>query len=117
MPTIADYVITLCRTSQTDNRHDGLSQLVVDLRSPGVTVSPIRFLDGTSDFNEVLFDAVFVPDDDLLGVEGEGWLQNTSELSYERAGPERWLSPYLVVERFLAEHGDALGDEAVELPR
>ncbi len=111
---IADYVITLCRTSQTDNRHDGLSQLVVDLRSPGVTVSPIRFLDGTSDFNEVVFDAVFVPDDDLLGVEGEGWLQNTSELSYERAGPERWLSPYLVVERFLAEHGDALGERAVE---
>jgi alkylation response protein AidB-like acyl-CoA dehydrogenase len=110
---VADYAITLCRTSQTDNRHDGLSQLIVGLHSEGVTVSPIRFLDGTSDFNEVVFDKVFVADDHLLGVEGQGWLQNTSELSFERAGPERWLSPYLVVEHFLRQHADALGERAV----
>lgn len=110
---IADYAIVLCRTSDAEDRHAGLSQLVVDLRSSGVTVNPIPFLDGTSDFNEVVFDAVFVPDDLLLGQEGEGWAQNTSELSFERAGPERWISPYLVVEHFLREHGDALGEDAV----
>ncbi|HEY3941572.1 MAG TPA: acyl-CoA dehydrogenase family protein, partial [Acidimicrobiales bacterium] len=110
---MADYIVTLCRTSQGTNRHQGLSQLIVDLRSPGVTVRPIRFLDGGADFNEVVFDRVFVPDDDLLGVEGEGWAQNTSELSFERAGPERWLSPYLVVEHFVAEHRDAMGERAL----
>ncbi|HXY91908.1 MAG TPA: acyl-CoA dehydrogenase family protein [Acidimicrobiia bacterium] len=109
----ADFAIVLCRTSDAEDRHAGLSQLVVDLHSPGVTVNPIPFLDGTQDFNEVVFDAVFVPEDMLLGTEGQGWAQNTSELSFERAGPERWISPYLVVEHFLREHGDALGSDAV----
>jgi 3-oxocholest-4-en-26-oyl-CoA dehydrogenase alpha subunit len=109
----ADYAIVLCRTSDADDRHAGLSQLVVDLHSPGVTVNPIPFLDGTSDFNEVVFDAVFVPDDLLLGAEGEGWAQNTSELSFERAGPERWISPFLVVEHFLREYGEEFGTDAV----
>ena len=108
----ADYAIVLCRTSETEDRHDGLSQLLVDLHSPGITISPIRFLDGTSDFCEVGFDSVPVPDDLLLGIEGQGWQQNTSELSFERAGPERWMSPYLVVEQFLRQYGDAIGAEA-----
>src|SRR5436190_11220042 len=109
----ADYAIVLCRTSESEDRHAGLSQLVVDLHSPGVAVNPIPFLDGTSDFNEVAFDGVFVPQELLLGAEGQGWAQNTSELSFERAGPERWISPYLVVEHFLREHGDELGSVAV----
>ena len=110
----ADYAIVLCRTSDAEDRHAGLSQLIVDLHLPGVTVSPIPFLDGTSDFNEVVFDSVFVPDDLLLGAEGQGWAQNTSELSFERAGPERWISPYLVVEHFVREHGGELGADAVK---
>ena len=109
----ADYAIVLCRTSDAEDRHAGLSQLIVDLHSPGVTVNPIPFLDGTEDFNEVVFDGVFVPEDLLLGGEGQGWAQNTSELSFERAGPERWISPYLVVEHFVREYGDDLGVDAV----
>ena len=110
---IADYAIVLCRTSEEDDRHAGLSQVVLDLHAEGVTVNPIPFLDGTSDFNEVVLDGAFVPEDLLLGTEGEGWAQNTSELSFERAGPERWISPYLVVEHYLREHRDGLGDDAV----
>ena len=109
----ADYCVVLCRTSDAEDRHSGLSQLMVDLSSPGVTVNPIPFLDGSSHFNEVVYDDVFVPDDRLLGTEGMGWAQNTSELSYERAGPERWLSPFQLVETFLREHADALGERAV----
>ena len=109
----ADYAIVLCRTSDADDRHAGLSQLIVDLHSPGVTVNPIPFLDGTSDFNEVVLDAVVVPGDLLLGGEGQGWAQNTSELSFERAGPERWISPFLVVEQFVREHGEELGVDAM----
>ncbi|HEY7107496.1 MAG TPA: acyl-CoA dehydrogenase family protein [Acidimicrobiia bacterium] len=110
---IADYAIVLCRTSEEDDRHAGLSQVVVDLHADGVTVNPIPFLDGTSDFNEVVLDDVFVPADQLVGTEGEGWAQNTSELSFERAGPERWISPFLVVDQFLREHADGLGDDGV----
>lgn len=112
---LGDWIIVLCRTADAEDRHAGLSQLLVDLRGPGVAISPIPFLDGTADFAEVVFDDVFVPDELLLGAEGQGWDQNTSELSFERAGPERWLSPFLVVEHFLREHADVLGDAALEL--
>jgi Acyl-CoA dehydrogenase, middle domain/Acyl-CoA dehydrogenase, N-terminal domain len=108
----ADYCVVLCRTSESEDRHGGLSQLMVDLRSPGVQVSPIKFLDGTSHFNEVYFEDVLVPHDRLLGTEGKGWAQNTSELSFERAGPERWISPFQLVETFLREYGDELGERA-----
>src|SRR5690606_35751166 len=78
-----DYVVTLCRTSATEGRkHIGLSQLIVDLRAEGVTVSPIRLLNGFHHFNEVHFDNVFVPDSMVLGNEGDGWHQVTSELAH-----------------------------------
>ena len=97
----------LCRTSDEDDRHRGLTQLIVDLRAPGVSVRPIAYLDGSEFFNEVVLDDVFVADDLVVGEVGAGWAQNTSELSFERAGPERWLSTYLVVEQYLREHGAA----------
>jgi alkylation response protein AidB-like acyl-CoA dehydrogenase len=108
----ADYTIALCRSDDSDDPHKGLSQFIVDLRGEGITINPIPFLDGTADFNEVVLDDVFVPDDLLLGAEGDGWHQCTSELSFERAGPERWISPVLLVETWLREHGDTLGPEA-----
>jgi acyl-CoA dehydrogenase len=89
----AHMMIALCRTSAAgDDRHKGLSQLLVDLTSPGITIRPIRNLAGDEDFNEVVFDRVFVPAGMLVGTEGAGWQQVTSELAYERAGPERFLS-------------------------
>jgi hypothetical protein len=108
----ADYCVVLCRTSDAADRHQGLSQVIVDLADPGVTINPIPFLDGTSEFNEVVYDHVFVADNRLLGAEGMGWQQVTSELSFERAGPDRWLSPFQLVETFLREHGPELGAEA-----
>ncbi|MCE2391669.1 MAG: acyl-CoA dehydrogenase family protein [Proteobacteria bacterium] len=111
-----DWFIVLCRTSDEDDRRDGLSQLLVDLRSDGIEVQPIPFLDGTSHFNQVFLDQVFVPSELLLGRAGAGWQQNASELAYERGGPERWLSTYLVVEQFLRERaGEELDARALEL--
>jgi alkylation response protein AidB-like acyl-CoA dehydrogenase len=104
----ADFCVVLCRTGDATDRHEGLSQLIVDLHSQGVTINPIPFLDGTSEFNEVVYDDVFVPDDRLLGKAGMGWVQVTSELSFERGGPERWLSPFQLVETFLREYAQAL---------
>lgn len=98
-----DWFIVLCRTSDEDDRHQGLSQVLIDLRSQGLEVHPIPFLDGTKHFNEVVLKDVFVPDDLVLGEVGRGWAQNTSELAHERGGPDRWLSTYLVVEHFLRE--------------
>jgi alkylation response protein AidB-like acyl-CoA dehydrogenase len=104
----ADYCVVLCRTGEASDRHQGLSQLIVDLRSEGVTINPIPFLDGSSEFNEVVYQDVFVPDDRLLGEPGRGWVQVTSELSFERGGPDRWISPFQLVETFLREHAHHL---------
>jgi hypothetical protein len=111
-----DWMITLVRTSDAEDRHAGLSQVLVDLRGPGVAVHPIPFLDGTSDFNEVVLTEVFVPDADVVGVVGMGWSQIGQELAFERGGPDRWLSTYLVLEQFLREQADTdLDGEMVEL--
>src|SRR5215472_14257364 len=111
-----DWFIVLVRTSQEEDRHRGLSQVLIDLRSKGLTVSPIPFLDGTEHFNEVELRDVFVPDELVLGEVGMGWAQNTSELAYERGGPDRWLSTYLVVEHFLRERaGTDPGERAALL--
>jgi alkylation response protein AidB-like acyl-CoA dehydrogenase len=98
-----DWMIALVRTSDADDRHGGLSQVLIDLQAPGVEVHPIPFLDGTRDFNEVVLQDVFVPDTDLVGREGNGWAQIGQELAFERGGPDRWLSTYLVLEQYLRE--------------
>jgi len=96
------YAINLVRTSAADpaNRHAGLSQLLVDLSLPGITINPIRILDGGHHFNEVVFDDVVVSGDMLLGEEGNGWHQVTAELAFERSGPERFLSTYPLIAEF-----------------
>lgn len=105
----AHYMITLCRTEAQDvDRHRGISQLIVDLKAPGVTIRPIINLAGEHDFNEVVLDGVFVPDESVLGELGNGWNQASAELAYERSGPERWLSAF----RLLAELTEALGRQA-----
>lgn len=105
----AHFMITLCRTEPPgEDRHAGISQLIVDLSSPGVTVRPIINLAGEHDFNEVVLDGVFVADDQVLGKIGNGWNQVSAELAYERSGPERWLSAF----RLLAELTESLGKKA-----
>jgi alkylation response protein AidB-like acyl-CoA dehydrogenase len=98
------FAITLCRSSPlTADRHAGLSQFIVDLHSPGVVVHPVHLIDGSHHFNEVELDDVFVPDDLVLGQIGAGWRQVTSELTFERAGPDRYLSTFPLLERYVAE--------------
>ncbi|ANN15851.1 acyl-CoA dehydrogenase [Amycolatopsis orientalis] len=85
-------MLTLCRTSIHEDRHQGLTQLIIDLSAPGVTARPIEFIDGTHDFNEVILDDVHVPEENVLGELGAGWKQSTSELAFERSGPDRFLT-------------------------
>lgn len=91
----SDYMIVLCRTSpRSEARHEGLSQFLVDLRSPGVTCRQIENMAGELDFNEVVFDDVVLPASALVGQLGEGWKQVSDELALERSGPERFLSSF-----------------------
>lgn len=102
----ADWMIALVRTGDAEQRHAGLSQLLVDMKSPGLTVKPIANLTGESHFNEVFLDDVFVSEAMLIGAEGEGWQQVGAELAYERSGPERYLSSMRVFLEFLRVVGD-----------
>jgi alkylation response protein AidB-like acyl-CoA dehydrogenase len=102
-----DYIVALCRTSDEPDRRDGLTQFIVSLSAPGLAVHPIALLDGSADFNEVVFDDVAVGPDAVLGDLGRGWSQTTAELALERGGPDRFMSIYPVVEAFLREAGAA----------
>jgi len=98
---VSDLMLALVRSDEGSERQDGLSQFLIDLKAPGVTVRPIVNISGEHDFNEVFLDDVFVPDDALVGVEGQGWHQVTAELSLERSGPERYLSSHVLLEELL----------------
>ena len=89
---VSHFMIALIRSEAGSERQAGLSQFVIPMNAPGVTVKPIIDLTGAHEFNEVFFEDVRLPADALLGVEGEGWKQATAELSLERSGPERYLS-------------------------
>ncbi|WP_213575694.1 acyl-CoA dehydrogenase family protein [Rhodococcus sp. USK13] len=91
----SEAFFVLARTEDLDpkHRHEGLSQFLITLDSPGIDIRPIKLLTGQHHFNEVVLDRVFVPDDMVVGNPGEGWKQVGSELSFERSGPERILSP------------------------
>ena len=98
---LCDWMIALVRTSPAPEggaRHIGLSQVLVDLRAPGVAIRPIRDLVGEKGFNEITFDDVMLPEDALVGQEGAGWAQATSELAFERSGPDRYLSSHPLLE-------------------
>jgi alkylation response protein AidB-like acyl-CoA dehydrogenase len=104
----ADAFFALARSAPLDpaRRHDGLSQFIVDLRAPGVTIRPIISMGGDHHFNEVHLDGVLIPDDRVLGEVGQGWSQVTSELAHERSGPERVLSTF----QLLAAAAQAMDD-------
>jgi alkylation response protein AidB-like acyl-CoA dehydrogenase len=100
------FMIALVRTSdRTAARHEGMSQFIIDLKAPGVTIRPIRDLAGGEHFNEVFFDNVHLGPDAMVGTEGQGWEQVTAELAFERSGPERFLSSIALLHTLI----DAIG--------
>ncbi len=110
------YMVTLVRTEPaSENRHAGMSQFVIGINDPNVTVRGIENLAGESDFNQVFFDDVFVPDDQVIGEPGNGWVQVMSELGYERSGPERFLSSFLVIQELVREVGSEPTNEQAAL--
>jgi alkylation response protein AidB-like acyl-CoA dehydrogenase len=105
----ADYMIGLFRTSAPtkENRRHGLTQFLVDMKTKGITCNPVYQITGHHDFNEVVFENAFVPDDHVLGEIDGAWKQATSELAYERSGPERFLETYYVLEELVRVLGPA----------
>lgn len=103
----AHAALTLVRTEPGSERQAGLSQLMIDLDTPGVAIRPIIDMGGRHHFNEVFFEDVLVPHEALVGGEGQGWRQVTAELALERSGPERYLSSHALLVALL----DAIGPD------
>jgi alkylation response protein AidB-like acyl-CoA dehydrogenase len=100
--TVADYMLALVRTSDEDDHHAGLSQLIIDLHAPGVDARPILAMVGDDHFAEVFIDDAFVPEENVLGSIGAGWRQVTTELGYERGGSDRFMSNLPLLQEFVA---------------
>ena len=101
------YMILFCRTGESGERHQGTSQFLVDMKTPGIEVRPVAALTGEHHFNEVVFTDVFVTADCVIGTIGEGWQQVTSELAHERSGPERFLSSFTLLVELVRALGDS----------
>ncbi|WP_338466505.1 acyl-CoA dehydrogenase family protein [Novosphingobium sp. ZN18A2] len=99
--------LTLVRTEEGSERHAGLSQLMIDLDTPGITIRPIVDMTGSHHFNEIFFEDALIPLDALVGTEGNGWKQVVAELALERSGPERYLSSHALLVALI----DAVGPE------
>jgi len=96
---LSEYLILFCRTADkvAEDRHAGFSQLIVKLQAPGITIRPINYMNGEHRWNEVTFDDAFIDESMLIGKEGDGWKQLSSELAFERSGPDRILSSFTLV--------------------
>jgi len=94
----ADWIFCLVRTGNFEKRQQGISFLLIDMKSDGITVNPIHSIDNTHTLNEVVFDNVRVSSENLIGKENQGWTYAKALLAHERTSiagvpdSRRWLS-------------------------
>jgi hypothetical protein len=115
----ADWIFCLVRTDNTVKKQEGISFLLIDMKSPGITLKPIVLLDGHPEVNEVFFDEVRVPLDNLIGEENKGWTYAKVLLTHERtniAGVPRGKRRLGSLKRQAAETDDGFGGTMADNP-
>lgn len=113
----ADWIFCLVRTDNTVKKQEGISFLLIDMKTPGVSLKPIVLLDGHPEVNEVFFDDVRVPVDNLIGEENKGWTYAKVLLTHERtniAGVPRSKRRLLALQRIAATTDDGFGGTMAE---
>ena len=114
----ANMIFVLARTSQEERQQQGISFLLIDMKSPGVSVRPIITLGGDHEVNQVFFDDVRVPVENLVGEEGKGWNQAKYLLEFERGGGAPSVRSRVALERFKNvlrnEVGDSHGSRLID---
>ena len=113
----ADWIYVLVRTDPAAPKHRGISYLLADMKTPGITVRPLVLMNGHRHFNEVFFVDVRVPKENLIGRQNEGWKPAMTTLMYERkSGGGRGYTEQLVRLRTLAAELSVSGRPAWEDP-
>jgi alkylation response protein AidB-like acyl-CoA dehydrogenase len=97
----AEWCLLLARTDPDAPKHKGISVLLVDMKTPGITVRPIRSMSGPGDINEIFFDDVEVPYDCLLGEKNRGWDLIVQGLSFERVGIARYARVGAIIDELV----------------
>jgi 3-oxocholest-4-en-26-oyl-CoA dehydrogenase alpha subunit len=113
---LADYCYLVARTNPDVPKHKGISEFLVDMQTPGITIKPIVDMTGAHHFNEVFFDNVRIPKHCLVGEKDRGWYQIASQLDYERSGVERLMSNYPLMQAVMA-HVKETGRDRSEIVR
>jgi alkylation response protein AidB-like acyl-CoA dehydrogenase len=104
----ADWIYLICRTDPDAPAHQGMSELIVDMRSPGISITPIKDMTGNDHFCEVFFEDVRVPAENLVGELNGSFRQVMRQMEHERGGPDRLLSNRKLYDdcRAVADTGD-----------
>jgi alkylation response protein AidB-like acyl-CoA dehydrogenase len=106
----ADHCLLLARTNTEVKKQQGISMFLVDMRTPGVTVRPIRSMAGKSEFSEIFFDDAVIPVSDRLGDEDQGWTLVGEGLAFERIGIARYARANRVLEHLVRYARDTVVD-------
>ncbi|MEX0618955.1 MAG: acyl-CoA dehydrogenase family protein [Pseudohongiellaceae bacterium] len=115
----ADWIFCLVRTDNTAKPQEGISFLLIDLKTPGISMAPIYLLDGHTEVNEIFFDNVRVPAENLVGEENQGWTYAKVLLTHERtniAGVPRSKRKLSWIKREAANCDDGYGSNLMENP-
>lgn len=115
----ADWIFCLVRTDNTVKKQEGISFLLIDMKTPGITLKPIVLIDGHHEVNEVFFDDVRVPAENLIGEENKGWTYAKVLLTHERtniSGVPRGKRRLKALKRLAAETDDGFGNTMMDNP-
>jgi len=104
----ASFGILLARTDASVAKHRGISCFILDMRAPGITIRPLRQLTGSAEFSETFLDGVFVPRENLIGKENEGWTVASTTLAHER-GTAFPFKEQVLHKIYVDELGELLG--------